>query len=110
MPIFIFQGRYSREAIQGMLAKPEDRAEAAAKLAEAAGGKLLSYYVTFGEDDFHVVFEVPSPREAAAIALTVAASGGFTATRTALAMTTAEAREAFAAAGGMGGAYRKPGG
>ena len=33
MPIFITQGRYSRDAIKGMLAKPEDRLEAAAKLA-----------------------------------------------------------------------------
>ena len=29
MPIFISQGRYSRDAIKGMIAKPEDRAEAA---------------------------------------------------------------------------------
>ena len=47
-----------------MLARPEDRAQAAAKLAEAAGGRMLSYYVTFGEDDFHVVFELPSAKEA----------------------------------------------
>lgn len=46
MPIFITQGRYSRDALKGMLAAPEDRAEAVARLAEAAGGKLLAYYVT----------------------------------------------------------------
>ncbi|MDF2974090.1 MAG: hypothetical protein K0R61_4540, partial [Microvirga sp.] len=28
MPIFITQGRYSRDAIKGMIANPEDRAEA----------------------------------------------------------------------------------
>ena len=109
MPIFILQGRYSRDAIKGMLAKPEDRSVAAAKLAEAVGGRMLSYYVTFGEDDFHVTFELPSAKEAAALALTVAASGGVTDTRTTLAMTTAEAKEAFAAAGNLGGAYRPPG-
>ena len=109
MPIFIVQGRYSRDAVKAMLAKPEDRAQAVAKVAEAAGGKMLSYYVTFGEDDFHVTFELPSAKEAAALALTVAASGGVTDTRTTLAMTTAEAKEAFTAAGDLGGAYRPPG-
>ncbi len=109
MPIFIVQGRYSRDAIRGMLAKPEDRAEVVAKLAESAGGRMLSYYVTFGEDDFHVTFELPGAREAAALALTVAASGGVADTRTTLAMTTAEAKEAFTAAGDLGGAYRPPG-
>jgi uncharacterized protein with GYD domain len=109
MPIFIVQGRYSREALRGMLAKPEDRAQAVAKLAEAAGGRMLSYYVTFGEDDFHVTFELPSAKEAAALAITVGASGGIANSRTTLAMTTAEAKEALAAAGGLGGAYRSPG-
>ena len=109
MPIFIIQGRYSRDAIKGMLAKPEDRAQAVAKLAESAGGRMLSYYVTFGADDFHVVFELPSAKEAAALAVTVAASGGVADTRTTLAMTTAEAKEAFTAAGNLGGSYQPPG-
>ena len=109
MPIFILQGRYSRDAIKGMLAKPEDRSVAAAKLAEAVGGRMLSYYVTFGMDDFIVTFEVPSSKEAAMVALMVGASGSFADVRTTLAMTTAEAKEAFAAAGSLGGAYRPPG-
>ena len=109
MPIFIIQGRYSRDAIKGMLAKPEDRAQAVARLAESAGGRMLSYYVTFGPDDFHVVFQLPSAREAAALAVTVAASGGVADTRTTLAMTTAEAKEVFTAAGNLGGSYQPPG-
>ena len=59
MPIFITQGRYSRDAIKGMIANPEDRAEAASKLFEAAGGKLLAYYVTLGEYDWLIVSEFP---------------------------------------------------
>jgi hypothetical protein len=30
MPIYITQGRYTREAIKGMIVKPEDRADAVA--------------------------------------------------------------------------------
>ena len=109
MPIFITQGRYSRDALKGMLAKPEDRLKAASKLAQAAGGKLLSYYVTFGEYDYLVITEMPTAKEAAAVVLTAAAAGGVTDQRTMLAMTTAEAKEAFTAAGDMSAEYRPPG-
>lgn len=109
MPIFVTQGRYSRDALRGMLAKPEDRLEAASKLAQAAGGKLLSYYVTFGEHDFLVISDMPSEKQAAAFALTAAAAGGVTDLRTTLALTTADAKAVFAAAGEMGPGYRPPG-
>ena len=32
MPIYITQGRYTRDAIKGMIAKPEDRADAVSRL------------------------------------------------------------------------------
>ena len=108
MPTYITQGRYTRDAIKGMIAKPEDRAPEVAKLCEAAGGKLLAYYVTFGEYDFLVVSEMPSPKEAATVAL-AAAAGSVTDMKTTLAMTTAEAREAFAATGKLISGYRPPG-
>lgn len=41
MPIYIAQGRYSRDAVQGMLAAPEDRSKAVSKLFKEAGGKLI---------------------------------------------------------------------
>jgi uncharacterized protein with GYD domain len=108
MPIFITQGRYSRDAIRGMIAKPEDRSPMVASLCEAAGGKLLAYYVTFGEHDFLVVSEMPGPKEAASVAL-AAAAGSVTDLKTTLAMTTAEARDAFAATGKLMAGYKAPG-
>ena len=42
MPIYITQGHYTRDAISGMIAAPEDRSKALKKLVDAAGGKLLS--------------------------------------------------------------------
>ena len=55
MPLFITQGRYTQDAVKGMLAKPEDRAEPVSQLFAKSGGKLLAYYMTFGEYDFLVV-------------------------------------------------------
>jgi uncharacterized protein with GYD domain len=110
MPIFITRGRYSRDAIKGMIANPEDRAEAVAKLAQQAGGKLLTYYVTMGEYDYLCILEMPSHKEACAAVLVAAGSGGVTDTKTTLAMTTAEAKEVFAATGKMASGFRAAGG
>src|SRR5262245_64295910 len=55
-----------------MLAKPEDRTAAVAKLVEQAGGKLIGFYMLFGEYDWMSVSEMPSGKEAAAAALTAA--------------------------------------
>ena len=81
MPIFITQGRYSRDAIEGMIASPEDRAEAVGRLFAAAGGKLISYYVTLGEYDWLIVGEFPDLRSVSAAVLAALGSGGVTTVR-----------------------------
>lgn len=50
------------------------RRAAAAKFTEAAGGKLETMYFAFGEDDILVIADLPD--NAAAAALSVAASAG----------------------------------
>ena len=76
MTIYLSQGRYTRDAITGMIDKPEDRAIAVAALAKAAGAKLLDYYVTFGEYDFLVVMESNRKELDIMAALFAAASAG----------------------------------
>ena len=67
MPIFISQGRYSQDAMRNMATTPEsNRTEPVSKLIQAAGGKLLAYYVTFGEYDWLLVVEAPDARTVAA--------------------------------------------
>ena len=72
MPIYITQGRYTREAVKGMIVKPEDRADAVSRLLGKAGGRLLGYYLTFGEYDFIAIVEVASDPQAAAALLAAA--------------------------------------
>ncbi len=110
MPIFVTQGRYTREAIKGMAIKPEDRAEAVSRLLAKAGGRLIGHYLTFGEYDFLVICEVPSETQMAAVLLAAGGSGGVTDLRTTLAMTSIEAKGAFAAASDLAPAFRSPGG
>ena len=110
MTIYITQGRYTREAIKGMVVKPEDRAETLSRHVARAGGRLVSYYLTFGEYDFLTVIDAPGETQMAAILLSAAGAGGVSDLRTTLAMTSVEAKGAFAAASDLAPGYRGPGG
>ncbi len=99
MTIYITQGRYTRDAIIGMIDKPEDRTKAVAALAAAAGAKLLSYYVTFGDYDFLVIMEGGrDPTKTMAALMTVAATGGVTDLKTTVAVSSQDAVKAMRAA------------
>lgn len=110
MPIFITQGRFTRDAVKGMMMKPEDRAEAVSRLVSKAGGRLIGYYLTFGEYDFLTIAEAPGETQMAAALLAAAGAGGVTDLRTTLAMTSVEAKGAFAAAADLTASFRSPGG
>jgi uncharacterized protein with GYD domain len=110
MPIYITQGRYSRDAIKGMIDKPEDRAEALGRMLAKVGGRLIGYYITFGEYDFLTVAEVSNDTQMASVLLAAGSSGAVTDLKTTVAMTSADAKGAFAAAGDLAPGYKAPGG
>ena len=110
MPIYITQGRYTRDAIKGMIVKPEDRADAVARLLSKIGGRLLGYYLTFGEYDFLTIAEAPNDIQMAAALLAAGNGGGVTDLRTTVALTSVEAKGAFAAAGDLAPSFRSAGG
>ena len=101
MTTYITQGRYTQEAIQGMVKKPEDRGEAVAQLAKAAGLKLLHYFVTYGEYDFLVIMQGgkgKSEAETMGALRSAAATGGVTDLKTTVGITSKEAVRAMRAA------------
>jgi hypothetical protein len=110
MPIYITQGRYTRDAILGMLIKPEDRANEVSRLLGKVGGRLIGYYVTFGEYDFMSIAEVPDNTQMAAVLLAAGSGGGVTDLRTTVAMSSVEAKGAFAAASDLAPSFRSAGG
>jgi uncharacterized protein with GYD domain len=99
MPIFITQGRMTREYVKGGMAKPEDRHAYIARLVEQAGGRLLSFYFTLGRHDFLLVTEMPDAQAATLISLVATGGGGIEGTVTTQAFTTAEAKDLYARAG-----------
>src|SRR6185312_5246576 len=110
MPTYITQGRYTRDAIKGMLVRPEDRADAVARLVTKVGGRLISYYLTFGEYDFLAIAEAPNDVQMAAALLAAGSGGGVTDLRTTIALTSIEAKGAFAAASDLAPSFRSAGG
>ena len=110
MPTYITQGRYTREAIKGMIVKPEDRFEALSRHVSRAGGRLIGHYLTFGEYDFLTIIEAQGETQMAAILLSATGAGGITDLRTTVALSSVEAKGAFAAAGDLAHSFRTPGG
>ena len=99
MPIFVTQGRFTREYVRGGLAKPEDRHAAVSKFCEQAGGKLISLYFTLGHYDFLLLTDMPDARSAAAVSLAASGGGGIADATTTQAFTPAEAKQMFQQAG-----------
>jgi uncharacterized protein with GYD domain len=93
----MFQGRFSAETLKRLLAKPEDRSKAAAKIAKASGGRLHRYFMSLGEYDFVSILELPD-EAAASCAMAVAASGVTTHMATTRLLTPTEAMDSMAKA------------
>jgi uncharacterized protein with GYD domain len=110
MPTYITQGRYTRDAIKGMLVKPEDRADQVARLISKVGGRLIAFYVTFGEYDFLAIAEAPNDVQMAAALFAAGSSAGVTDLRTTVALTSIEAKGAFAAAADLAPSFKSAGG
>jgi uncharacterized protein with GYD domain len=92
MPIYISRGRFTTDAIKGMMAKAENREEAVSKLFESVGGRLIGWYLTFGPHDWLVIGEFPDNKAAASAILAAAGGGSLSDIDTIVAMTADDAR------------------
>jgi uncharacterized protein with GYD domain len=105
MPKYLVQVSYTADGLKGLLKdKASGRRAAVTKTVEGIGGKLESFYYGFGEDDAVVILDLPDNVTAAALALSVAASG-LVGVRTTPLLTIEEVDQAI----GKGVAYRAPG-
>lgn len=63
--LWVSYGKFSKEGIQGLIAKPQNRAEPVGKLVEALGGTLISYhFVLCGDIDFIIFTDIPDDKMA----------------------------------------------
>ncbi|MEL6204314.1 MAG: GYD domain-containing protein [Pseudomonadota bacterium] len=108
MPHYMFTARYTSASIKAMIASPVDREAAARELAASLGATLHHLYFAFGADDVVAIVEAPDDETAAALSMSVGASGGFSAGATTRLLTSAEAQAAMAKA--QGAQYAPPAG
>jgi len=108
MPRFIISGNYTASAIKGMIENPSDREAATRALVEAAGGKLETYYLTTGDNDFSFKVTIDDVSDLIAAVMVGGASGAVRNLKTVRAFTSAEFTEIQKKAGKIAKAYKAP--
>ena len=105
MPKYLVFVSYSAEGAKGLRKDGgTKRREVAAKAVESLGGKLESFYFSFGEHDAVIIVDMPDVASTAALSMAVAATGGARPTTTALITP-----EEMDKAAGKKAAYKAPG-
>ena len=107
MALFMYQFAYTPESWAAQIKHPENRIEKVGKAScEAAGGKLLGAWLSFGEYDAVLIADVPNEESMAGLALAIAAGGALKSSRTTLLMSGAQGVEALKNAGKVAQGYR----
>ena len=88
METYIILGKYTQQGA-ARIKEGAARIEAARKAMQAAGGKMVAWYLTMGRYDFVVIAESPNVKAAAAVLLATGAQGNIS-TETLHALTEAE--------------------
>ena len=108
MSFYMFQFSYKDTALKVLVDHPQDRSEAAARVIEAHGGKLHSFFFAFGDYDGVAISEFPDNESVTAAVLTVAASGAVASIKTTVLITPEEAVGAMRRAGSVESGYAAP--
>jgi len=105
MPKYMLRASYTQSGAQGLLKDGgTKRAEVVRAAAASVGGSIEAQYWAFGDDDYVCIADMPNNAAAAALSLTVGASGAVRLTSTVL-MTATEVDDAVK----LHPSYRPPG-
>ena len=107
MPLYMTQFAYTPEAWAALVDNPEDRSAPLRELIESMGGRLISWYLSFGDYDGLLISEAPDAATAGAAVLAAARRGHLRATKTTQLFSADESVEIMRRAGGT--AFRPPG-
>jgi uncharacterized protein with GYD domain len=108
---FCLTGQYTPQALKNIMENPTiSRYEAAKKLTEAAGGKLISMYSTAADGPgVMVIVDLPDPGAAPAMTGVVVESGALHHVKLMRLWTQDEIRQVRETASKLRGAYKPPG-
>jgi uncharacterized protein with GYD domain len=106
MAKYMWTGSYTQQGTKGLLSEGgSSRKAMVEKMLASVGGKLETFYFSFGGDDVLIIVDAPDNVSAASVGMTVAASGAVTGRMTVL-LTPEEIDQAAK----KSPAYRPPGG
>jgi uncharacterized protein with GYD domain len=69
MAHFMFRWRLRDSAMKGLVENPQDRTTPARQMIASFGGRMLSYFFTFGEFDGFAICEMPDECSGVALAM-----------------------------------------
>ena len=95
MPFFLHQWVYKDATVRDMIVKPQDREDIVRVAAEAFNGRLLHFYLSFGEYDGVSISEFPDNQTAMACLMLVLGQGAVERIKTTPLMPQEEARGAM---------------
>lgn len=107
MPLYMTQFAYTSEAWAALVKNPQNREEVLRALIEKLGGRMLSFYYSFGEYDGVAVSEMPDETSITAVVLAAISPGHVKAIKTTVLLTTQQTMEAMRKAGAQ--SYKAPG-
>jgi uncharacterized protein with GYD domain len=107
MPLYMTQFAYTPEAWAALVDNPEDRSAPVRELTEAMGGRVIGWYLSFGEYDGLVIYETLDNATAGAAALAAASGGHLRALKTTPLFSAEESVELMRRAGEA--SFRAPG-
>jgi uncharacterized protein with GYD domain len=105
----ITRGRFTHDYVKAILGAPEDREQAVRKLIEAAGAKVISFYMTTGESDFLLISETAEAESVIGALIAVSGAGTISHVTTVRAWTGAEFKGIVERGAKVASAYRPPG-
>ena len=105
----VTRGRFTHDYVKRLLDAPEDREPAVRKVIEAAGGKVISFYMTTGDTDFLLISETNEAEAVIAALMTSSAAGMISHVATVRAWTGAEFKSIAERGAKASKSYRPPG-
>ncbi|MGQ1798931.1 GYD domain-containing protein [Kocuria oceani] len=107
MPLYLSKFTYTPETWARLIARPEDRREAARTNIAAVGGTLHGFWYAFGAHDGYLLWEAPDNVSMAALALAINGGGAMSSWETTVLLSVEDTLDALRRAAQVG--YRPPG-
>ena len=99
MALYMVQASYTADSWSAMVKNPQDRGEIVGRVIEKMGGKMIGFWLTFGDYDLVSIAEMPDDVTMAAFAIAVAAGGACSSFKTTALLSGSDGMRAMKKAG-----------